>query len=50
MKMKKNKTYLVGNPETRAKLRVWWMSIVYAFALIGLGSVAFAVYLILTHL
>lgn len=44
----KTKTYLIGDPEVRAKIqracRITWKSIVYAFACIGLGNVLFFIW------
>lgn len=44
----KTKIYLIGDPVIREKIsttaRIIWKSIVYAFALIGLGNVLFFVW------
>lgn len=44
----KTKIYLIGDPVVREKIsttaRIIWKSIVYAFALIGLGNVLFFVW------
>lgn len=49
----KTKTYLIGDPVIRGKIRrvcrTAWNSVVYAFALIGLFAVSYAVGYILNH-
>lgn len=47
MKQKKRTWYLVGNPVIREKIAFWWRCTIYAFALIGVGSVARFVYEVL---
>jgi hypothetical protein len=44
----KTKTYIIGDPSIRAKTRrvcrTVWYSVVYAFALIGVGNVLFFIW------
>lgn len=51
--MKRTKTYLIGDPAVREKIRrtarIAWQSVVYAFACIGLFATSYLVGYILNH-
>jgi len=46
--MDKRKWFIIGDPAIRARIRracrIAWFSVVYAFALIGVGNVAFFIW------